>query len=210
MDNSWSLQRGSHAKNTTSLRDPLPRPVASCTMLLSQSHLSMIHDWKPRSSQPLTCSVILGRSVKLNLNISICLKKSRGIIFLNSFKISHFKGMDGMGKMIGVTIYPSFLPILPGFLWVSNKTASMKLSWKVHSPTQKQESVIIHIVLSLEGWRQGTGWEPNSWKARNLNTKKRKLSLFKFFLEWHFLWSRPGTGILWNADMGPGKCSGGR
>lgn len=110
-----------------------------------------------------------------------------------------------MGEMMSIILFPTSSPILPGFLWVSSKVTSMKMLWKVQSTIQKQRSIIINIVVSLDGWRQGTGWEPNSWKAGDLNTKEGNF-LCSFFLEWHFLWNRPGTGILWNAGVkGVGK-----
>lgn len=77
-----------------------------------------------------------------------------------------------MGEMRGIALCLSFLPILPGILWIPNKIISMKMLWKAQSTVQKQRSIIINIVVSLEGWRQGTGREPNSWKARDLNTKE--------------------------------------
>ena len=63
--------------------------------------------------------------------------------------------------------------------------------WKVQSTIQKQGSIIINIVVSLERWRQGPGWEPNSWKAGNLNTK-----------EGNFLCSKSSwSGTFFGADL---------
>ena len=67
----------------------------------------------------------------------------------------------------------------------------MKRPWKAQSPIKRQESVIINIVVSVEGWRQGTGRKPNSWKAGDLNTKKGN------FLCSNSSWS----GTLFGADL---------
>lgn len=106
---------------------------------------------------------------------------------ISSFKINSFKGVDGMGDKY----YPLHSPSCSSSLGFCEYQTSIKMLWKIQSTLQRQGSIIINIAVSLKRWGQGQGWEPNSWKAGNLNTKEGNFLCSKSF------WS----GTFFGADL---------